>query len=265
MTIRRLRADNARRSGGRLRAPSALLRTEPKADATEIFLYGALFPDPFFEGEISADDFMKTLATVTTAKVTVRINSPGGVITEGMAIFNALHERRQNVTTQVDGLAASMAADILLAGDARRAAGPGAFVMTHRGWGLAIGNDDEIRAVADTLTKIDGSRADIYAARLKKPVADIRQTLLGAGDAWHTANEAKALGLVQEIGGVDSGDENPADLAAAFDLSAYEHAPAALNRPPRFEKVDDDVDAETQARAARAMQARRMRMAAAAV
>lgn len=254
MTLRALRAANARARNGKLRAPSALLRTVAKSDATEIYLYGALFPDPIFEGEISAEDFMSTLAGVTTANVTVRINSPGGVVTEGMAIYNALNERRASVTTQVDGLAASVAADILLGGGKRRASGPGAYVMTHKAWGLAIGNDDECRAVADTLTKMDSARIDIYAAALAMSADDVRAKFFGAKDAWHTAADALAAGFIAEIGGEAAEAEA---MARAFNLAAYANAPDALTNAP----AKDDAEPARAEAARRASQSARMRMA----
>lgn len=258
MTLRALRAANARARDGKLRSPEAQLRTVAKGDSTEIFLYGALFPDPIFDGEISAEDFITALGAVSTPKVTVRINSPGGVVTEGMAIYNVLASRGGSVTTQVDGLAASCAADILLASADRRALGRGAFVMTHKAWGWALGCDEECLSVAAVLTKMDSTRRGIYVEALQVTDAKAATDYIVRDDKWFTAEEALAAGLVKAVGDDQAVEAN----ARMFNLSAYAHAPEALTRETRFAlKPADDLSAETIAAATRASQAARMRMA----
>lgn len=96
--------------------------------------------------------------------VTVNINSPGGHLDEGIAIYNLLREHRGEVTVKVLGMAASAASIIAMAGD-RIEIGRAAFLMIHNTWAMAIGNRNDMREFADFLEPFDRAMADVYAAR----------------------------------------------------------------------------------------------------
>ena len=96
--------------------------------------------------------------------VTVRINSPGGDVFEGLAIYNLLKEHKGHVTVKVLGLAASMASVIAMAADEIKIARAG-FFMIHNCWGLAIGNRHDLRATADFMEPIDTAMAEVYSSR----------------------------------------------------------------------------------------------------
>ena len=259
MTIRTLRASNARARGGKLRPPNAKLKVAENKGKTELFLYGAIFHDPMFESEVSADDVVTALADIE-GDVTVRINSPGGVVTEGMAIYNALVEHGQEkgkVTTQVDGVAASIAADILCAGDERLALGEGAFVMIHKAWGLAIGNADELEAYIPTLRKMDKAQARIFGKTLSLSDEEIEAAM--SKDTWFDAEEAQAAGFITGV----KGDKGAQALARSFDYSAYgDNVPNALaKRQAHFDDgAPDDAVVQIPAASDAACE-RRMRFA----
>ncbi|WP_034085582.1 head maturation protease, ClpP-related, partial [Pseudomonas aeruginosa] len=96
--------------------------------------------------------------------VTVNINSPGGDVFEGLAIYNLLREHKGKVTVNIIGLAASAASFIAMAGDEIRI-GRAAFLMIHNAWLIAMGNRNDLREIADWLEPFDMTLADIYAQR----------------------------------------------------------------------------------------------------
>jgi len=110
---------------------------------------------------IDAFDLIRNLGTIKAKNISVRINSPGGDVFDGVAIFNALKEHPAHVTTKIEGLAASIASIIALAGDEVQAH-KNAMYMVHDPWVLAAGNQYDLREIADILGKIGGNMLDIY-------------------------------------------------------------------------------------------------------
>ena len=147
--------------------------------------------------------------------VTVNINSPGGDIFEGLAIYNMLREYSGKVTVRVLGVAASAASIIAMAADELQIARAG-FLMIHNASVAVFGNRNDIRAVADTLQTFDATMADIYAARTGEPAADMG-ALMDA-ETW--------------IGGADAVEQGFADSLLASDATK-EDAPSASMRAER--------------------------------
>jgi ATP-dependent protease ClpP protease subunit len=191
---------------------------DAKNDTTEILIY-----DEIWAFGTNANDFVKGLKGVTTPKISLRINSPGGDVFDGLAIYNALRAHPAKKTVHVDGLAASIASVIAMAGDEIVMA-DSAFMMIHDSWGLAIGNSEELRALADTLEKIDGSIAGIYATRTGKKADDLRAMM--DAETWMTAAEAVEMKFADK-----SEDAAEAKNAARFDLSGFKNAPSAPPEP----------------------------------
>src|SRR5690606_16003933 len=106
------------------------------------------------------------LAEFTGERVTVRINSPGGSVFEGNAIYNAMLRHPGGCDVEIDALAASAASYVAMAGK-RIGIAANAMVMIHNAWTISMGNAAEMRRTADLLDQIDGTIADLYAARTK--------------------------------------------------------------------------------------------------
>jgi len=124
------------------------------------------------------------------------INSPGGFAHDGMAIYSALNRHPAKVTVEIEGVAASAASIIAMAGDAIRIAESG-FVMIHDAWGLVIGNAQQMRTAADDFDRLCTSMADVYAARSGQ-TAEAARTAMQA-ETWFTGKEAVAWGLATEL------------------------------------------------------------------
>lgn len=173
---------------------------------------------------ISAADFAKDLKTVTAGTIHLRLNSPGGDVFDGVTIANALKNHPARVVVHVDGLAASIASIIALAGDEVLIA-DNAFFMIHDPWAFSIGNAAEMRKMADTLDKIGGSLVDTYVKRSGATKAQVETWM--HEETWFTAQEAIDEGFADAIDtGATAGDAVAA--AAQFDLSAYRRTPEAL-------------------------------------
>ncbi len=174
---------------------------------------------------ITAADFVAELNGVQAQNIDLHINSPGGDIFDGVTIFNALVQHRAQVTTYVDGLAASAASFITQAGD-RRVMAQTATMMIHDGQGVVVGDAADMRDMADLLDKESNIIAGIYARRAGGDVADWRARMQDT--AWFNADEAVTAGLADEIQGKAPADDPPADepqnQAPSFDAAALHRA-----------------------------------------
>ena len=126
------------------------------------------------------------------------INSPGGSVTAGMAIYDTMNYIKCDVSTICMGLAASMGA-FLLAGGAKgkRLALPNSEIMIHQPSGGARGQASDIKIVADNIIKTRKRLNEMLAANTGKPLEDIERDT--ERDNFMTAEEAKAYGLIDEI------------------------------------------------------------------
>jgi len=179
-------------------------------DVAEVLLYDEIG----FWG-IQAADFVSQLAQITAPAISVRINSPGGSAFDALAMFAALQSHPADVTCTVEGWAASAASIIALAGS-KMIMAPNSMLMIHKALTVAIGNSDEMIDTANTLIKLDGQLAAIYAKKSGKDPSEMLGLMKGAVDGtWFNADEAKAIGLCDEISGEDPDEADPAATAAA--------------------------------------------------
>lgn len=189
-----------------------------KAAEGEILLY-----DEIGYWGISADEFVRALDEIKTDEVLVRINSPGGEVFDGTAIFNAIRNDSRKITTQIDGMAVSMASGIAMAGDEVRMA-DNAFFMIHNPWSIAIGDAADLRKEADLLDKIGKTLGSSYAKKSGMSIEDIMALM--AEETWYNGVEAKEAGFVDEVFGIEPENEP----SALFDLSVFDNVPAAMKR-----------------------------------
>lgn len=183
-------------------------------EIAEIRVYDEIV-DRFFEKfgfGISSDGFSRMLDEAIdsgASDIRVRVNSPGGNVWEGFAIYNRIRQVRQSTTVYIDGLAASIASIIALGGD-RVVAGEASMVMIHNPFTFVAGDSDEMQKAADTLRKIEEQAAMVYARQTKlsrdEALTAMRET------TWYTAEEAVEAGFASEIFG---DDESPDPKALA--------------------------------------------------
>lgn len=145
---------------------------------------------------VSANSFLTDLRTVTTDAVDVEINSPGGDVFAGLAIYNGLRASGKKINVKVLGLAASAASLVAMAGDTIEMP-ENTFMMIHNPWGFVMGGADEMRNTADVLDKIGPSLVSTYAKRTGKTDQEI--TALLDAETWMTAQEAVDAGFATSV------------------------------------------------------------------
>lgn len=181
--------------------PSAMDKFNPALraaieDDDTITIYDVI-GESFFSGGVTVNRIDAALRSIGKDKdVTVLINSPGGDVFEGIAIYNRLREHGGNVTVKVMGLAASAASIIAMAGD-RIEIGKAAFLMIHNAWVVAMGNKAELRDVADFLEPFDAALASVYQARTGSPIENL--VAMMDEETWLVGDEAVSAGFADAL------------------------------------------------------------------
>lgn len=205
-----------------LAGPSARARTaqadtaEGAPSVAELWLYGVV--GGFWYG-FSAETVADALRGLDVDEIQVRLHSPGGNALDGIAIGNLLRNHKARITVVVDGLAASAASVIALAGD-EVVMSPGSQMMIHDPWMLTVGNAADLRSDAGFLDKQAENYAGIYAERANGTVSEWREVMLADGGrgTWYTAQEAVDAGLANRVGTVTSSTPPPPDPSIETDL-----------------------------------------------
>lgn len=198
----------------------------------EITIYDVIGEDYWSGGGFTAKRMAGALRSIGQKPVSVVINSPGGDMFEGLAIYNMLRDHKEKVTVKVMGYAASAASIIAMAGD-RIEMGLGSFFMIHNAWGAVIGNRHDFMSAADVFQSFDAGMAGIYVARTGQDQKKIAKMM--DAETWIAASEAKSLGFADEI--VDQPDANSTGNARA-DIAARRRLDAILAKAglPRTER-----------------------------
>lgn len=137
-----------------------------------ITIYDVIGEDFWTGGGVTVNRIDAALRRIGNQAIEIHVNSPGGDMFEGIAIYNRLNEHPAPITVKVLGLAASAASIIAMAGD-EILVGPASFIMIHDCWVLATGNRHDLREVSDFLAPFDDAMASVYAARTGGDKAEI--------------------------------------------------------------------------------------------
>jgi ATP-dependent protease ClpP protease subunit len=173
--------------------PEAILNV--KNDSAELFLYDVIGADMF--GGLSAKDFAAQMKDLKGVKnLDVRINSPGGDVFDGLAMYALLNNFKGTKTVYIDGLAASIASVIAMAGD-KVVMAPEAELMIHSAWTVSQGNAKDLRKLADQLEQADTNIQAIYERKtgMDKPALDA----LMAEETWMSATKAVELKFADSV------------------------------------------------------------------
>lgn len=195
----------------------------------ELYIYNDI-GGGFFGGISVQDvaDSLKALGPVDTLDVFV--NSPGGDVFEGIAIYNQLKRLSAKKTVYIDGIAASIASVICMAGDVIKCAS-NAMMMIHNPYGMCMGTSEDMRATADVLDQVRSTLIDTYAARTGADKAKISDWM--DNETWWKASDAKECGFVDEV--VDEAME-PQNMAFAL-LAKFKKTPDDLKMRSRATNV----------------------------
>lgn len=199
--------------------PSGYRVVAKGSDAAELYIYGVIGGDWFGDGITAkqvADD-LKALGKVKT--IDVRINSEGGNVFDGKAIYSLLNENKATINVKIDGLAASAASFIAMAGNTIEIA-EGAFVMIHDAYGVSFGRAEDMRAYADLLDTVNQTIRDVYSSRTKQSDKKINEWM--KAETWFTAKDAVANGFADKM------TENLKVAACVTHPDRFKHVPSSL-------------------------------------
>lgn len=163
-------------------------------ETREIFIYDTIGPAYF--GMIDGASVVEALAKMAGQRVKVRLNTPGGSVSEAVAIHNAIKRHPGGADTIADSLAASGGSLILQAGQ-RRLVAKNAMVMVHDPWMITYGNADMLRKDASMLDSFAASLVASYAERTGKTDDDVRGIM--QAETWYTAAETVSAGFADEV------------------------------------------------------------------
>ncbi|ELY2495281.1 Clp protease ClpP [Cronobacter muytjensii] len=195
-----------------------------------ISIFDVIGADCWGEG-VTASRIAGALRSLNGEDVTVNINSPGGDMFEGLAIYNLLREYDGKVTVKVLGLAASAASIIAMAGDEVQI-GRGAFLMIHNCWVYAMGNRHDLAQIATDMAPFDKAMSDIYQARSGLDAATVDKMM--DGETYIGGSEAVEKGFADSLLSADEiadDDESPAAALRKLDaLLAKANTPRSERR-----------------------------------
>jgi ATP-dependent Clp protease protease subunit len=180
---------------------------------------------------VSAKGFLAELGALPEGTpVDLRLNSPGGSVFDAVAIHNALKRHEGTVTVWIDGIAASAASYIAMAGD-EIVMPENAFLMIHDPSGLVMGTAEDMRAMAEALDKVKGSLVSGYAAKSGRTPEEV--SALMAAETWFDAADAVAQGFADRL-------IEPVRIAARFDIGRFRNAPPVLVEQVEAEPEEPD-------------------------
>lgn len=194
-----------------------------KASA-EIFIYGDI-GESWYEETTSAADFVRQLNDLKNEAIDIRINSVGGSVPDGLAIYNAIQRHPSTITIHIDGMAMSIASLIAMAAD--NVMSENAILMIHAPWSVAVGNAQEMRDMADTLDRWAEAMSTSYARKTGKSKEEVLALLQDGKDHYFTAEQAQAEGFVDLV-------------AEAMPIAASLRVPA--NSVDRFENLPKSIN-----------------------
>ena len=164
-------------------------------EETELYIYGDITSLKWFEDDVTSYDFAKELAQIDT-DLKVRINSYGGEVSQGLAIYNLLKSFDKKVTTVCDVFACSSASVIFMAGD-ERIMNKASLLLIHNAWTQAVGDSNELRKQAEDLEKVTKPSIDIYVSSTGLDESKIREMM--DEETWLTSDEALEMGFATKI------------------------------------------------------------------
>ncbi|MGM0863380.1 MAG: head maturation protease, ClpP-related [Bacillota bacterium] len=177
-------------------------------DTHKLTIYGDI-GESWWGDYVTANEVETMLKNISAKHIDVHINSYGGDVFDGIAIYNQLKNHKATITTNIDGIAASAASIIAMAGD-EVVMNVGSMMMIHEGSTIARGNKGDIRKTLNALEGIDKSIADIYMTKFAGERTDI-DTMI-TNETWFTSSEAVDAGLADKVNETQSIEDDPEEV-----------------------------------------------------
>lgn len=188
-------------------------------NSAKILIYDEIGENFWGEG-VSAKKFVKDLQSLDVEQIDLHINSPGGNVFDGNAIYNSLRVHKANIDVSIDGIAASAASVVAMAGD-RIKMPQNAMMMIHNPAGLVWGTAAEMIKMADTLDKIKVGVIAAYGRKSGQGKENLSKMM--DDETWMTADEALDMGFADEV-------TDKVTIQNSFDLSKFKNAPNMISK-----------------------------------
>ena len=177
----------------------------------DLYIFGDICAYPWeSQGEQSGASIVRQLKELDVDEIKVHINSYGGDVAEGLAIYNVLREHKAQVVTICDGFACSAASVVFMAGD-KRVMQPASLLMIHNAWTIAMGNAEELRKTADDIEII--TQASVEAYKMVATIDEKKIKELMDAETWILPKDAVEYGFATEIDDEDEDDDEPKQSA----------------------------------------------------
>lgn len=223
------------------KTPSKFFQLVNDGTSADLYIFGDICAWPWeSQGEQSGVSIVRQLKELDADEIRVHINSYGGDVAEGLAIYNVLREHKAKITTICDGFACSAASVVFMAGD-KRMMRPASLLMIHNAWTVAMGNAAELRKTADDIETITQASVEAY-----KTVATISEDEIKAlmdAETWILPKDAVEYGFATDIDDEDDeddDDEEPKQSAFGVIMQKLTAPAAVLESMP----IDTDAIAE---------------------
>lgn len=204
------------------------IRNAEAADA-ELFIY-----DEIGIWGITANDFQKDLAKIKSKNIILHLNSPGGNVFDGLAIYNLLKNSDKNITVMIEGLAASIASVVAMCGD-KIIMSKSAMMMIHNPFISMTGDSDQLKKTAEMMDMIKSQLVDIYTLRSKMETKDVEDLM--TAETWMTAETCKKKGFCDEV-------SESLKIAAFAGIDKYEFRNKAIfdNLKKKLKKSEETME-----------------------
>lgn len=201
----------------------------------DIYIYGDTVSWPWLESDVSSYNLALEIKGLDVDTINVYINSYGGEVAEGLAIYNALRRHKAKVRTVCDGFACSAASVVFMAGD-ERVMSNASLLMIHNAWLLTAGDPNDLRKDADDLEIINAATIQAYLNHVNISEDKLREMM--DAETWISAADALEMGFATQV-------VNPAttDKAAASLRLRQQMADAILSRQSQRSSLDVDAPA----------------------
>ena len=189
---------------------------EVKGPEASIFIYGDIVSESWkwYESDVTSHDLVKEIEGLDVDVIHCYINSYGGEVAEGLAIYNALKRHKAKVKTYCDGFACSAASVVFMAGD-ERIMSASSLLMIHNAWMWAVGDPDELRKQADDLGIINEASNNAYLEHVNISKEQLQEML--DKETWLTAQEALDMGFCTTVVN-DSASKKAANQSARMKI-----------------------------------------------
>lgn len=203
---------------------------ETEGTKASLYIYGDITSWPWLESDISSYNLSKQLEQLgDVEEIDVYINSYGGEVAEGLAIYSALKRHKAKVTTYCDGFACSIASVIFMAGDVR-VMSTASLLMIHNAWTYTSGNANELRKQADDLDTITQASVNAYMEKVNISEEELKELL--DEEKWLLPQEALEKGFATMIAGVDTSSK-PSQSAMMYIMEKMQQAEVPPEEPKK--------------------------------